>query len=105
MPFQNAWERAIHFAKHGAAVGAPTAEDYERMADAFMFGLMNAQTRECVRPNFVDRLRFKTLNRHFGVACIQPEFLRTFYPVGRKLIAKYGGDVPYFRYECGRKTA
>lgn len=88
--------------KHGAKFGVTTEAEYEQMADAFMFDAMDADTRECVRPSLTDRLRFKAVNRHFGVACIQPAFVRTFYPVPPKRIAKRGGPEPFFAYECGR---
>jgi len=107
MPFADAMERAIHFVKHGHKFGAATEEEYERMADAFLFGEMHADTSECTRPpcvrsGLIDRLRFGSTSRHFGVACTQPEFLRTFYPVEPKVIARHGGAPGFFRYECAR---
>jgi hypothetical protein len=105
MPFANPMERAIHFWKHGAEFGCKTDEDYERLADSFLFGAMSATTRECWRPNGVDRLRFNSSNRHFGVACIAPVFIRTFYQVGIKKVAKHGGVNGFLSYECARLTA
>ena len=55
----------MHFERHGQQVGAVDAADYERMADEFMSGAMNHNTRECRRPNQGDRLRFDTFNRRF----------------------------------------
>ena len=37
-----------------------------------------------------------------GVACIMPEYVRTFYPVKATLIARHGGEAGYFAHECGR---
>lgn len=93
---------AIHFAKHGHKFGAASQSEYERMADEFLFGLMDRDTSECLRPSGADRLRFRTTNRHFGVACTRPIFVRTFYPVEAGLIANHGGAARYFTYECGR---
>jgi hypothetical protein len=51
MPFRDTHERDIHFDLHGHEFGAPTAEDYERMADEFMLGPMPIDARECFRPD------------------------------------------------------
>ena len=95
-------ERAIHFAKHGHKFGVRTEIDYEILVDAFMFGAMDTDTRECVRPGGVNRLRFRATNRHLGIACIHPAFVRTFYPVSASHVAYHGGSPRYFAYECGR---
>lgn len=99
MPFANNFERALHFQKHGHEFGAATETDYERMADAFMFGILVSPVQECTRPNHVDRLRFSDPNRHFGVACVHPEIVRTFYRVSSLKIARHGGGARFFGYE------
>lgn len=102
MPFENQTERAIHFKKHGHKFGAADETAYEQMADAFMFGAMSVDTRECLRPQR-DRLRFEAVRTHFGVAATEPrDFIRTFYPVNPDLIRRRGGNVGFFAYECGR---
>lgn len=103
MPFANAYERDIHFVKHGHKFGASDALEYERMADEFMFGPLGAQTHECIRPEGIDRIRFDFGTRYEGVACRAPEFLRTFYPVRTTTIARHGGEAAYFAYECSRR--
>lgn|ERR1035437_232307 len=95
-------ERAIHFAKHGHKFGARTEIDYEMLADLFMFGAIDADTRECVRPGGINRVRFRTTNLHFGIACVHPAFIRTFYPVSAGHVAYHGGPNRYFAYECRR---
>ena len=102
MPFVNSWERAIHFARHGHEFGVSSEEEYEHMAESFMFGDMTPPTQECMRPSLVDRLRFNGRNRHFGVACVVPVFIRTFYPVNAMKIARHGGPDLFFAFECGR---
>ncbi|MCI0403927.1 MAG: hypothetical protein L0212_10450 [Acidobacteria bacterium] len=102
MPFANTLELDIHFKKHGHKFGLATKEEYERLADAFMFGPMNASTKECIRPNGNDRLRFDFVTVHFGVASVAPEFVRTFYPVERRKVLRHGGSAGYFAYECAR---
>jgi hypothetical protein len=102
MPFATQFERDIHFRKHGHKFGTASPDEYENMADAFMFCPMRLSMRECARANTVDRLRFNIVNRHFGAANIAPEFLKTFYPVPLHTVAKHGGSINYFAYECGR---
>ena len=72
------------------------------MADEFMFGNMDQDTRECLRGSGADRLRHNFVNAHFGVASVNPEFVRTFYPVERKKLAKHGGSAGFFTHECSR---
>lgn len=81
MPFLDKQERDIHFVKHGHEFGAADAEDYERMADAFMFGALEPDARQCIRPLGGDRLRFGFFTRRLGVACTRPLFIRTFHVV------------------------
>ena len=106
MPFQNTHEREIHFVKHGHKFGVPNATEYERMADEFMFGPMLWDTQECVRSigllGTQDRVRFGFRNHHQGIACVTPQFLRTFHPVELRFIAARGGEARYFAYQCGR---
>jgi hypothetical protein len=95
--------RDIHFAKHGRAVGARDEADYERMAEEFMFGERDRNTRECTRPNRGQRLRFNTWSKRFGGAdSVAPEYLRTFYIVSQGHIDYHGGENSYFGWECGR---
>ena len=89
--------RDLHFEKHGHKVGAVDAAHYERMADAFMFEVMNHNTRECRRPNKGDRLRFDTFNRRFAAeAPGPPPYLRTFYRVEQWIINAHGDETHYF---------
>ncbi len=99
MPFSTALNRAMHFRKHGHEFGAADEVDYDRMADAFMFGAMNASTHECVRPNAIDRLRFDDSNRTFGAACLRPVVLKTFYTVSFLKVMRRGRNSRIF---CSR---
>jgi hypothetical protein len=104
MPFCNAWERDTHFEKHGSKFRAVDALEYERMAEAFMFGALGVGVGECVRPSGEDRVRLDYGTRFFCVSRLvpAPECLRTFYPVKRAVIAYHGGPANYLQYECGR---
>jgi hypothetical protein len=92
----------IHFQKHGYKFGLKTAAEYEQMADTFMFGMMNADTRECNRPGKKRRCRLEFTAVHFGVAQRIPAFLLSFYPPAASMIAKHGGLNGFFTFECAR---
>ncbi len=106
MPFVNQLERDIHFAKHGHKFGASNADEYERMADQFMYGPLGQNSRECNRPvgpdGLRDKFRFGFVNHYAAAACIEPPFIRTFHPVEIRHILRWGGEEGYFRYQCGR---
>jgi hypothetical protein len=104
VPFANALELGIHFRKHGHKFGHRTAVEYEKAADAFMFDPMNANTRECVRPNGRRRCRLETVAAHFGVAVVGRKFLITFYPPSPGTIRSHGGMTAYFAHECARNA-
>ncbi len=104
MPFANSFERNIHFVKHGHKFGAADALEYERMADQFMYGLLDIDTHECTRPNNVDYIRFGFGTHYEGIICMIRDVLRTFYPVEAIVIARHGGETNYFAHECSRIT-
>lgn len=97
-------ERDLHFTKHGHKFGAADASEYERMADEFMFGAQPVDARDCMRPNYGDRVRFGFVSHLEGVArrIPAPECVRTFFPAKRTTIARHGGEAGYFRFECDR---
>jgi hypothetical protein len=102
MPFASAFERAIHFKKHGHEFGAATELQYEQMADTFMVAPMALTVRECVRPNGTDRLRINIANHHFGVAVVATTIILTYYIVPLHQITRRDGIVGFFEYECAR---
>src|SRR5260370_29088957 len=95
-------ERELHFTKHGHKFGAFDPLEYERLADDFMYSPLDADTRECIRPRGIDRVRFGFGTHYEGIASIVPDFVRTFYPVRMATIANHGGEAGYFAFECGR---
>ncbi len=102
MPFADPLHRATHFARHGAEFGCATEAEYEELAEQFLFGPMDVLTRQCLRPNGNDRLRFRAIDRDFGVACVRPAFIRTFYKVSLLKIRRHGGPDDFFADECAR---
>ena len=96
-------KRAIHFARHGHEFGARDEFDYERMADEFLYGPMVPPTAECFRlMGRGDRVRFSPASLHFGVVCMAPEYIRTFYIPNMAWIISHGGTAGFWAYECGR---
>lgn len=93
-------QRDIHFKRHGHEFGTATAREYEQLADAFMFGAMNANTHECVRPNRVLRDRMDFVTVHFGVAVIPRPELVTFYIPRPDTVARHGGAAGLFAHYC-----
>lgn len=102
VPFANALELGIHFKKHGYKFGHQTADEYERAADAFMFGPMESNTLQCLRPNGRKRCRMETALVHFGVAVVGRKLLITFYPPSPGTVASHGGVTLYFADQCAR---
>jgi hypothetical protein len=104
LPFANQFELALHFEKHGRKFGLLPGQEaeYERMADEFLFGDMPPRVKQCIRANGIDRLRFCFRRTFFGVACLIPECVRTFYPPEDEVIIARGGNAAFFRFECGR---
>ena len=102
MPFENDWERDTHFVKHGQEFGAVSAEEYERMADAFMFNAIEFDARECIRPQCEDRIRFGFTTYRLGVACLAPQFIRTFHVVRPRTVRSHRDSAGYFSWQCGR---
>jgi hypothetical protein len=106
MPFADATQRAIHFAKHGREFGATDELHYEQMADGFLAGQLSLAMRECFRPNGIDRLRVNIVNKHFGVAVVACAIIRTYYIVpSHQIVRRTGTIVKFFNYECARTDA
>jgi len=102
MPFSSAFERAIHFKKHGQEFGATTELQYEKIADTFMVAPLALAMRECFRQNGIDRVRVNIANRHFGIAVVATTIIKTYYVVPVHQIVLRGGIVGYFNHECAR---
>jgi hypothetical protein len=102
MPFANDMERELHFWKHGEEFGAVDAMDYERMADGFLYDPLTGNVHECNRTNGRDRVRFDFGTYIEGVACLRPDFIRTFFVVSLGLVNRHGGPTGYFAHECNR---
>lgn len=56
-----------------------------------MFDAMNADTKECIRPNKRKRCRFDFKTTDFGVALVGTTIVLTFYPPRPDTITRHGG--------------
>jgi hypothetical protein len=95
-------ERDIHFKRHGHEFGLRTPDEYERLADAFMFGPMNADTHERMRPNRKLRNRMDFVRVHFGVAVVVNPALVTFYIPRPDTVRRHGGVAQLFDDYCAK---
>ena len=102
VPFDSVMERDIHFRRHGHEFGIGTADEYERLADEFMFGAMNADTHECIQATKPRRNRMDFATVHFGVASGNPESLITFYIPRPDTVVRHGGVAKLFADYCAR---
>lgn|SRR5271166_3888711 len=104
VPFASVMERDIHFRRHGHEFGVGTPDEYEQMADAFMFGAMDADTHECIQASKPRRNRMSFATLHFGVAvvAVPPETLLTFYLPRPSTVARHGGVANLFADYCAR---
>jgi hypothetical protein len=104
VPFASVMERNIHFSRHGHEFGFATPDEYEQVADAFMFGAMNADTHECIQASKPRRNRMDFVTVHFGVAVAvaAPEVLLTFYIPRPDTVIRHGGVPGLFAHYCAR---
>lgn len=98
MPFKNSFARDRHFERHGAEVGAKTADEYEKMAETFMAGPVKPGIRECFRVRDGALARFSPSTAEFGVASRSGEI----YTYMLVLIPATSSDTPlaYFERDC-----
>jgi hypothetical protein len=103
VPFRDIISLEQHFQDHKHEFGVATKEDYEKMADEFMFGNMNPATHQCVRINDVS-VRLDFVNRHFGTAEAARRIIWTFHIVTESKITKAGGPMNYLDKQCRRAS-
>ena len=66
MPFKHSYDLKRHFVRHGAEFGAASADEYEKLADAFMKDPCPRDVLECIRTNG-DRVRFDPKTATFAI--------------------------------------
>ena len=75
--FESLAQLTYHFQEHGSDFGASNANDYERMADAFLGGSKTATAHECVRSCGM-KLRYDPADESFGVID-RANIIRTYF--------------------------
>lgn len=96
MPFKHRYDLQRHFVRHGDEFGATTADEYERLADAFVTGPLREGALECTRNG--DLVRFDPRTCEFGVLTRDGQ-IATFMII-RKLPGSRQTPLQYFQSNC-----
>lgn len=97
VPFKHRYDLQRHFARHGQEFGVETADEYERLADAFMAGSLRDGALECFRANG-DLVRFDPRTEEFGIL-VTAGHIATFMIV-QPLPGSRQTSLQYFRSQC-----
>ncbi len=103
MPFKHRFARDHHFERHGEEVSAKTADEYEKLADAFMTGPLRQGMRHCVRLRDGALIRFDPATSEYGVQNADGN-INTFMLL---VIPPTSTDTPaqYFERDCKKGRA
>jgi hypothetical protein len=96
VPFKHRYDLKRHFVRHGEEFGTKTADEYERLADAFMMGPLRDGALECSRDG--DLVRFDPGTNEFGVLTTDGH-IATFM-VLRPLPSDPQTPLQYFQSNC-----
>jgi pyocin large subunit-like protein len=90
-----------HFADHGADFGAETPEEYEAMADEFMYGLRGKETKECTRKKPIPKMicRYNTVTEEYGVRR-EGGYIVTYFIPQPLEDHKFATNLEYYRHKC-----
>jgi hypothetical protein len=90
-----------HFERHGADFGASTPEEYEELADTFMYGELLSSTKECTRPRPSPRTicRYSAETEEYGVKREQGYLVTYFIPVPL-VTHRFATNLEYYRHKC-----
>lgn len=97
VPFETKQDLLDHFSDHGHQFGVSIVEDYERLADTFMFGPRGPNVEECVRPQG-GFARYDTVTQEYGTVD-RRGFLNTYF-IPDPAIHGYRDNLTYFRVRC-----
>lgn len=97
VPFKHRYDLSRHFARHGQEFQASTADEYERLADAFMIGPLRQGALECLNTEG-NIVRFDPRTEEFGVLT-GAGHIATFMIV-RPLPSSRQTSMDYFRSKC-----
>jgi hypothetical protein len=101
VPFKHRHARDHHFERHEVEVGARTADEYEKMAEAFMTGPLKEGVRECHRTRDGALARFDPATTEYGVLTTSGT-INTFMLL---IIPPTSSDTPtqYFERDCSKR--
>lgn len=97
MPFKHRYSRDNHFERHGDEFSAKTADEYEKMAEKFMYGPLPPGVKECKRTDGVI-VRFDPATAAFGTMSKDKRiytYMLVMPPFGPGHTAE-----SYFEHEC-----
>ena len=97
VPFECRQDLLDHFSAHGHEFGVSIEQDYERLAEAFMFGTRGANVEECFRPQG-GFARYDTVTQEYGTVD-RRGFLSTYF-IANPAIHGYRDNLTYFRARC-----
>ncbi len=97
VPFKHRYSLERHFVRHGHEFHAASADEYERLAEAFMMEQLRAGALECRRTNG-DLVRFDPRTNEFGVLSAAGH-IATFMIV-QPLPGDQQTPLQYFRSNC-----
>ena len=97
MPFEDRDDLLDHFADHGQEFDVNIAQEYEMLADVFMFGVRGPNVEECFRPQggFV---RYDKVTQEYGVVNSRG-FLSTYF-IANPAVHKEASNLVYFLKRC-----
>jgi hypothetical protein len=101
VPFRDVIDRDEHFDAHRLEFGVNTPEEYEAMADQFLFGPMNIDVHQCVRLNDTT-VRLNYVNLYLGVGNANRGIVWTFHVVEQSKIVRAGSPQQYLQEQCRR---
>jgi hypothetical protein len=97
VPFKHRYDLERHFARHGQEFGTASADEYERLAEAFMRGPLRDGALECSRANG-DLVRFDPRTDEFGVIATAGHIMT--FMIVRPLLSSWQTSMQYFRSNC-----
>lgn len=97
MPFKHRFDLERHFARHGDELLAKSADEYERLAEAFMMGPVRDGALECFRVNG-DLVRFDPRTNEFGILATAGNVVT--FMIVKQLPSSQQTPLQYFRSNC-----
>jgi pyocin large subunit-like protein len=98
VPFKQRHQLDRHFVRHGEEFNVTTAEEYERLADAFLLGPLRQGAMECIRPRDGASLRFDPNTAEYGVLS-EDGYVWT-YMIWKPLPSSNQTALQYFQSDC-----